>query len=163
MAMFPLHHEFPCKDHAFQHRTSTGNKTGQMFSSARTFPCPAFDVLMKAAVTSSCTSGLKHSTTALGRDCRVKKSYIRSIPYCLVDQSQNKEMIKGDEFEDLFQKAIVMTGIGLILSHFGPIDDWTNLGALVAGIVYGYFTCPVLQFGKGSERPEGIVTVGQEK
>lgn len=33
--------------------------------------------------------------------------------------------------------------------------DRTNLGALVAGIVYGYFTCPVLQFGRGSERPEG--------
>ena len=42
----------------------------------------------------------------------------------LVDQSQNKEMIKRDEYEDLFQKAIVMTGLGLILSHFGPIDDW---------------------------------------
>ncbi|KAJ0230796.1 RHOMBOID-like protein 9 [Hirschfeldia incana] len=81
----------------------------------------------------------------------------------LVDQSQNKEMIKRDEYEDLFQKAIVMTGLGLILSHFGPIDDWTNLGALVAGIVYGFFTCPVLQFGRESERPEGIVTVGQEK
>ncbi|WZY88749.1 hypothetical protein YC2023_045484 [Brassica napus] len=81
----------------------------------------------------------------------------------LVDQSQNKEMIKRDEYEDLFQKAIVMTGLGLILSHFGPIDDWTNLGALVAGIVYGFFTCPVLQLGRGSERPEGIVTVGPEK
>ncbi|CAN7058788.1 unnamed protein product [Brassica rapa subsp. trilocularis] len=81
----------------------------------------------------------------------------------LVDQSQNKEMIKSDEYEDLFQKAIVMTGLGLILSHFGPIDDWTNLGALVAGIVYGFFTCPVLQLGRGSERPEGIVTVGREK
>ncbi|CAF1858473.1 hypothetical protein HID58_061545 [Brassica napus] len=81
----------------------------------------------------------------------------------LVDQSQNKEMIKRDEYEDLFQKAIVMTGLGLILSHFGPIDDWTNLGALVAGIVYGFFTCPVLQLGRGSERPEGIVTVGREK
>lgn len=42
----------------------------------------------------------------------------------LVDQNQNKEMIKSDEYEDLFQKAIIMTGFGLILSHFGPIDDW---------------------------------------
>ena len=41
-----------------------------------------------------------------------------------MDQSQNKEMIKRDEYEDLFQKAVVMTGLGLILSHFGPIDDW---------------------------------------
>ncbi|KAJ0255087.1 RHOMBOID-like protein 9 [Hirschfeldia incana] len=78
----------------------------------------------------------------------------------LVDQSQNKEMIKRDEYEDLFQKAIIMTGLGLILSHFGPIDDWTNLGALVAGVVYGFFTCPVFQLGSGSE---GIVTVGAEK
>lgn len=42
----------------------------------------------------------------------------------LVDQNQNKEMIKSDEYEDLFQKAIIMSGLGLILSHFGPIDDW---------------------------------------
>jgi membrane associated rhomboid family serine protease len=42
----------------------------------------------------------------------------------LVDQNQNKEMIKSNEYEDLFQKAIIMTGFGLILSHFGPIDDW---------------------------------------
>ncbi|KAG7604204.1 RHOMBOID-like protein 9 [Arabidopsis thaliana] len=82
----------------------------------------------------------------------------------LVDQNQNKEMIKSNEYEDLFQKAIIMTGFGLILSHFGPIDDWTNLGALIAGIVYGFFTCPVLQLGSGgSERQEGIVTVGPEK
>ncbi|KAG7548425.1 Peptidase S54 rhomboid domain [Arabidopsis suecica] len=81
----------------------------------------------------------------------------------LVDQNQNKEMIKSNEYEDLFQKAIIMTGFGLILSHFGPIDDWTNLGALIAGIVYGFFTCPVLQLGRESERQEGIVTVGQEK
>ncbi|XP_010435757.1 PREDICTED: RHOMBOID-like protein 9, chloroplastic [Camelina sativa] len=81
----------------------------------------------------------------------------------LVDQNQNKEMIKSDEYEDLFQKAIIMTGLGLILSHFGPIDDWTNLGALIAGIVYGFFTCPVLQLGRGSERQEGTVTVGPEK
>lgn len=82
----------------------------------------------------------------------------------LVDQNQNKEMIKTDEYEDLFQKAIIMSGLGLILSHFGPIDDWTNLGALIAGIVYGFFTCPVLQLGgRGSERQAGIVTVGPEK
>ncbi|EFH45027.1 rhomboid family protein [Arabidopsis lyrata subsp. lyrata] len=81
----------------------------------------------------------------------------------LVDQNQNKEMIKSNEYEDLFQKAIIMTGFGLILSHFGPIDDWTNLGALIAGIVYGFFTCPVLQLERGSERQEGTVTVGPEK
>uniref|UniRef100_A0A1J3II79 Rhomboid protease GluP n=2 Tax=Noccaea caerulescens TaxID=107243 RepID=A0A1J3II79_NOCCA len=81
----------------------------------------------------------------------------------LVDQSQNKEMIKRDEYDDLFQKAIIMSGLGLILSHFGPIDDWTNIGALVTGIVYGFFTCPVFQLGRGSERQEGIVTVGPEK
>ncbi|CAA7055597.1 unnamed protein product [Microthlaspi erraticum] len=81
----------------------------------------------------------------------------------LVDQSQNKEMIKRDEYDDLFQKAIIMSGLGLILSHFGPIDDWTNLGALVTGVVYGFFTCPVFQLGGGSERQEGNVAVGPEK
>ncbi|CAN8232960.1 unnamed protein product [Cochlearia groenlandica] len=81
----------------------------------------------------------------------------------LVDQSQNKEMVKTDEYEDLFQKAIIMSGLGLILSHFGPIDDWTNLGALIVGTVYGFFTCPVLQLKSGSERQEGAVTIGPEK
>ncbi|VVB09162.1 unnamed protein product [Arabis nemorensis] len=421
MALFPRHHEFPCKDHVFQNGTSTRQSKAELlfdsngsrrFSSGRTFPCPAFDVMMKAEVTSSSTSGLKHRAIAegnpLGRDCMVK-SHIRSIPYCissrgklclvrassetkitkkrlklldsyfgklqsndekpsistgdeidskaelnaeeeleslsvyldklqkdakskglvptvksgggslasklrqadtesnsspfqqlddddqsedtldfyavsilasinvgvclfeaaapvrnndmgllslpllygakindlimagewwrlvtpmflhsgiphvalsswalltfgpkvcrgyglftfgliyvlggvsgnfmsflhtadptvggtgpafaligawLVDQSQNKEMIKRDEYEDLFQKAIIMTGLGLILSHFGPIDDWTNLGALIAGIVYGFFTCPVLQFGRENGRQEEMVTVGPEK
>lgn len=86
MALFPHHHEFPCKDHVFQNGTSTRQSKGELlfdsnglrhFSSGRTFPCP---------VTSSSTSGLKHrtmaETTALGRDCRMK-SDIRSIPYCL--------------------------------------------------------------------------------
>lgn len=41
--------------------------------------------------------------------------------------------------------------------------DRTNLGALIAGIVYGFFTCPMLQLGRESERQEGIVTVGPEK
>lgn len=38
--------------------------------------------------------------------------------------------------------------------------DMTNLGALVAGVVYGFFTCPVFQLGSGSE---GFVTVGADK
>ncbi|KAL0725167.1 hypothetical protein Bca4012_039766 [Brassica carinata] len=395
MVLFPLHHELPCKDHVFKHGTSSRQSRGEVlfdsngprrFPSGRTFPCPAFDVLTKAEATSSSTSGLRHRTTALGRDCmrgklclvrassetntvkkrlqlldsyfgklqsedekpsisradeldsnaelsaeeeleslsvyfdkqqkdamvkpeggsiasKLRKSDIKSnnnssfqqldddedqgedtlnfyavsilasinvgvclfeaaapvrnndmgllslpllygakindlivagewwrlvtpmflhsgiphvalsswalltfgpkvcrdygiLTFCLiyilggvsgnfmsflhtpdptvggtgpafaligawlVDQTQNKEMIKSDEYEDLFQKAIIMTGLGLILSHFGPIDDWTNLGALVAGVVYGFFTCPVFQLGSGSE---GIVTVGAEK
>lgn len=49
MALLPLHHEFPCKDHVFQHGTSTRHSRGQVlfdtngsrrcFSSfARSFP-----------------------------------------------------------------------------------------------------------------------------
>lgn len=112
MALFPLHHEFPCKDHVFQHGTSTG----QLFSSARTFPCPAFDVLMKAAVTSSCTSGLKHSTTALGRDCRVKKSYMRSIPYCLSSRGKLCLVRASSESENINER------LKLLDSYFGKLQ-----------------------------------------
>ncbi|CAH8326834.1 unnamed protein product [Eruca vesicaria subsp. sativa] len=38
--------------------------------------------------------------------------------------------------------------------------DMKNLGALLAGVVYGFFTCPVFQLGSGSE---AIMTVGAEK
>ena len=48
MALLPLHHEFPCKGHVFQHGTSTRHSRGQVLfdtngsrrfsSSARTFP-----------------------------------------------------------------------------------------------------------------------------
>ncbi|KAF8092707.1 hypothetical protein N665_0403s0014, partial [Sinapis alba] len=104
MALFPLHHELPCKDHVFKYGTSSRQSRGEglfdsnglrRFPSGRNFPCPAFDVLMKAEVTSSSssTSGLKHRTTALGRDC------MRSIPcsrgkLCLVRASSETNTIK---------------------------------------------------------------------
>ncbi|XP_010553926.1 PREDICTED: RHOMBOID-like protein 9, chloroplastic isoform X2 [Tarenaya hassleriana] len=80
----------------------------------------------------------------------------------LVHQTQNKDTIKEDELEDLYQKAIVMTGLGLILSHFGPIDDWTNLGAILSGIGYGFFTCPVPELDESSSRngrEEGVAVM----
>jgi len=57
MALFPLHHEVPCKG----------------------------EVLFDSNGLRRFSSGLKHRTmaeaTTLGRDCRMK-SYMKSIPYC---------------------------------------------------------------------------------
>lgn len=113
MALFPIHHEFPCKDHhVFHHGTSTRRSRGQGlfgtngFSSARTFPCPAFDVLMKAVVTSSCT-------TAVGR---VKKSYIRAMPYCL--SSRGKLCLVRASSET----KIIKERLKLLDSYFGKLQ-----------------------------------------
>ncbi|KDP32935.1 hypothetical protein JCGZ_12966 [Jatropha curcas] len=80
----------------------------------------------------------------------------------LVYQMQNKDVIAKDVSESLFQKAIITTGLAFILSHFGPIDDWTHLGAVLTGIAYGFFTCPTLQLDNASSRTgqdEGIALV----
>ncbi|XP_002516742.3 RHOMBOID-like protein 9, chloroplastic isoform X1 [Ricinus communis] len=80
----------------------------------------------------------------------------------LVFQMQNKDVIAKDISESMFQKAIIITGLSFILSHFEPIDDWTHLGATLTGIVYGYFTCPTLQLDNASSRSgqdEGVAFV----
>lgn len=42
----------------------------------------------------------------------------------LIYQNQNKDVIAKDVSDSMYQKAIIATGLGLILSHFCPIDDW---------------------------------------
>lgn len=70
----------------------------------------------------------------------------------LVYQMQNKDVTAKDVSESLFHKAIITTGLSFILSHFGPIDDWAHLGAILTGIIYGFFTCPTLQLDNASSR-----------
>lgn len=80
----------------------------------------------------------------------------------LIYQNQNKDVISKDDFDRMFQKAVITTGVSFILSHFGPIDDWTHLGAVLTGIVYGFFTCASLQLDDASSRSgqdEGIALV----
>lgn len=42
----------------------------------------------------------------------------------LIYQNQNKDVISKDDFDRMFQKAVISTAVSFILSHFGPIDDW---------------------------------------
>jgi len=42
----------------------------------------------------------------------------------LMYQIQNKDLIASDASESLFQKAVIITALMFILSHFGPIDEW---------------------------------------
>ncbi|KAJ6734973.1 RHOMBOID PROTEASE [Salix purpurea] len=83
----------------------------------------------------------------------------------LIYQNQNKDVISKDDFDRMFQKAVITTGVSFILSHFGPIDDWTHLGAVLTGIVYGFFTCASLQLDDASSRSgqdEGIALVKRQ-
>ncbi|KAF3443907.1 hypothetical protein FNV43_RR13597 [Rhamnella rubrinervis] len=78
----------------------------------------------------------------------------------LVYQIQNKDVIAKDVSDSMLQKAMITTAVGSILSHFGPIDEWTHLGAAITGIAYAYFTCPTLQVGDAS--PSSSSRSGQE-
>jgi hypothetical protein len=42
----------------------------------------------------------------------------------LIYQNQNKDVISKDDFDRMFQKAVITAAVSFILSHFGPIDDW---------------------------------------
>lgn len=42
-------------------------------------------------------------------------------------QIQNKDVIASDASESLFQKAVIITALIFILSHFGPIDEWYGI------------------------------------
>ncbi|XP_062152947.1 RHOMBOID-like protein 9, chloroplastic [Alnus glutinosa] len=80
----------------------------------------------------------------------------------LVYQLQNKDVTAKDASESIFQKGMIITALGFILSQFGPIDDWTHFGAAFTGIAYGLFTCPTLQLDDAASRSgqeEGITLV----
>ncbi|KAI4375234.1 hypothetical protein MLD38_013129 [Melastoma candidum] len=84
----------------------------------------------------------------------------------LIYQMQNKDELSKEVSEKMFQKAVITTALSFVLSNFGPIDDWTHLGAAVTGIVYGYFTCPTLQMDDASAtsssgQKEGISLVSK--
>lgn len=69
---------------------------------------------------------------------------------------QNKE-ISAKEAENVFQKAVIVTGLSFILNNFERIDDWTHLGAACAGLLFGFLTCPTLELDDASSKN------GQEK
>ncbi|KAK9271676.1 hypothetical protein L1049_002039 [Liquidambar formosana] len=80
----------------------------------------------------------------------------------LIYQIQNKDVFAKDVSESMFHKAIIITALAFILSHFGPIDDWTHFGAAFTGMAYGFFTCPTLQLDDSSSKTgqeEGITLV----
>ncbi|KAK9091196.1 hypothetical protein Sjap_024373 [Stephania japonica] len=80
----------------------------------------------------------------------------------LIYQIQNKAAIPKEASEDMFWKAVMATALSFVISSFGPIDEWTHLGAGCAGIAYGFITCPTLQLDNASSRSdqeEGITLV----
>ncbi|KAK9061980.1 hypothetical protein SSX86_019164 [Deinandra increscens subsp. villosa] len=77
----------------------------------------------------------------------------------LIYQYQNKHSMSKDVFENMYQKAVVATALGFVLSTFGPIDDWTHFVSVFTGMAYGFFTCPTLQPETGEEN--GITLIGR--
>lgn len=74
----------------------------------------------------------------------------------LIYQNQNKGVATKEVTESMFQKAVVATALSCLLGNFGPIDSWTNVGAAISGIIYGYFTSPVLQVDDTTSTSDGI-------
>ncbi|XP_074308285.1 RHOMBOID-like protein 9, chloroplastic isoform X2 [Silene latifolia] len=68
----------------------------------------------------------------------------------LVYQAQNKDVSGKQNFESMFQKAVIATTFSFVLANFGPIDNWTNLGAAISGIIYGYLASPVVEIDDAS-------------
>ncbi|KAL5148822.1 RHOMBOID-like protein 9, chloroplastic [Glycine soja] len=80
----------------------------------------------------------------------------------LMYQIQNKDVIASDASENLFHKAVIMTALIFILSHFGPIDEWSHFGAAFSGMAYGFLTSPILQLNdssSGTGQEEGLKLV----
>ncbi|KAK9683228.1 hypothetical protein RND81_10G125100 [Saponaria officinalis] len=63
----------------------------------------------------------------------------------LIYQSQSKDVSTKENSEIMFQKAIIATASTFVLANFGPIDNWTSLGAAIAGIIYGFLTRQVVE------------------
>ncbi|XP_027178902.1 RHOMBOID-like protein 9, chloroplastic isoform X1 [Coffea eugenioides] len=77
----------------------------------------------------------------------------------LAYQIQNRDMVVDDGPKKMLQKVIIATCLSCTLSNFGPVDDWTNVGAAFTGLAYGFLTCPTIQVDdKASEsgQEEGI-------
>ncbi|KAK8569126.1 hypothetical protein V6N12_007658 [Hibiscus sabdariffa] len=70
----------------------------------------------------------------------------------LIYQIQNRDVMSKENSDRMLQKAILVTALSCILSNFGPIDDWTHLGAAFSGMAYGFFICPTLQLDEISSR-----------
>ncbi|KAK1562264.1 hypothetical protein Q3G72_009047 [Acer saccharum] len=54
----------------------------------------------------------------------------------------------------MFHKAIIATALGFIMTNFGPVDNWTHLGAAFTGMIYGFLTCPIVQVDETSSRSQ---------
>ncbi|KAI3673097.1 hypothetical protein L6452_39209 [Arctium lappa] len=52
----------------------------------------------------------------------------------------------------MYQKAILATAVGFVLSIFGPIDEWSHFGSTFIVIAYCFFTCPTLQIDDSSSQ-----------
>lgn len=56
----------------------------------------------------------------------------------------NREALGEEMADTLIQKVAVASVLSVALSYLTPIDDWTHLGAVCAGLIFGVLICPVV-------------------
>ncbi|KAL5726298.1 hypothetical protein ACHQM5_009352 [Ranunculus cassubicifolius] len=82
----------------------------------------------------------------------------------IIYQIQNKGSIQKEVSDSMFRKAVTATALSFVLSNFGPIDNWTHLGAMFVGVAYGYLTCPTLllnNLSSKTDRKNGVALARQ--
>ncbi|RRT62562.1 hypothetical protein B296_00000690, partial [Ensete ventricosum] len=70
----------------------------------------------------------------------------------LVYQSQNKDVTSKEVSQSMFWQAVAATVLSFVLSSFGRVDNWAHLSAAVSGIIFGFLTCPSVQFDDASAK-----------
>ncbi|MQL90807.1 hypothetical protein Taro_023401 [Colocasia esculenta] len=77
----------------------------------------------------------------------------------LIYQVQNKEAIAKEVSENMFWKAVLATALGFVISNFEHVDEWSHMGAVFSGLIYGFLTRPAALSDKtpsDNSQKEGI-------
>ncbi|CAL9054634.1 unnamed protein product [Musa banksii] len=83
----------------------------------------------------------------------------------LVYQIQNKDVTSKEVSQSMFWQAVAATVLSFVLSSFGRVDNWAHLSAAVSGVIFGFLTCPSVQFDDASAKSsqkEGIALVQRQ-
>ncbi|CAM6092963.1 unnamed protein product [Calypogeia fissa] len=58
---------------------------------------------------------------------------------------KNRAIIGKDIADDMIRKVVILSAVNVALCNSLPIDDWTHLGALLIGTVFGILAGPTMQ------------------
>ncbi|BFI25804.1 hypothetical protein MPTK2_1g24540 [Marchantia polymorpha subsp. ruderalis] len=63
----------------------------------------------------------------------------------LVYLLKNRETIGKEIADDMIRKVIILSALNVALWNSLPVDDWTHLGAILVGILFGLLASPTMQ------------------